>query len=348
MPLISRRRLILTLAGGAAGAGSLALWTAQRRRIPNTATSLSPKAREGLASATRESQAFGTKVSVTALHPAPEAAARAAAAALNEIGLVDRLMSLYSSHSQLSQLNRQGVLDAPHPYLVAVLRHAQSMARQTNGAFDVTVQPLWDLYARAQREGATPDARAVQLAAAQVDWRRVEVTPQRVKVNVTGTQITLNGIAQGFAADRAMAALQAHGVRHALVNSGEIGALGGKNEEEPWTVGIQHPRNRDAFIELARLQGRCLATSGDYAAAFDSDYRDHHIFDPRTGHSPDTFSSVSVAARTGIEADALSTAVFVLGLERGLQLIQATAEADAFFVLKDGRTLATRNFPTTT
>jgi thiamine biosynthesis lipoprotein len=97
---------------------------------------------------------------------------------------------------------------------------------------------------------------------------------------------------------------------------------------------------------LVQLKGRCLSTSGDYATSFSADHRHHHLFDPRTGRSPQGFSSVSIAATTALEADALSTAVFVLEPEKGLELVRATPGADALLVFKDGRTLATQGFPT--
>ena len=155
----------------------------------------------------------------------------------------------------------------------------------------------------------------------------------------------MNGIAQGYAADRAAAALNRHGIRHALINTGEVNALGRKSNDTAWTVGIQHPRREDAYISLARLAGRCLATSGDYATTFSSDFQHHHLFDPRSGRSPTHVSSVSIAAPSALQADALSTAVFVLGPERGLELVQAFRGADALLVKKDGSALATNGFP---
>ena len=121
--------------------------------------------------------------------------------------------------------------------------------------------------------------------------------------------------------------------------------LGGKARGEAWTVGIQHPRRDDAYLRWRSCEGRCLATSGDYATAFGSDRRDHHIFDPHTGRSPQELASVSVVAPTATQADALSTALFVLGADGGLALLEATPGADALFVLKDGTTLATSGFP---
>lgn len=157
--------------------------------------------------------------------------------------------------------------------------------------------------------------------------------------------ITLNGIAQGYAADAAMRVMRAHGVRHALIDAGELGALGRSRGRAPWSAGIQHPRVADAFAALARLEDRCLATSGDYETAFSADYSRHHIVDPRSGRSPGELASVSVAAPTAMLADALSTAVFVLGTERGLALLREHPGSDALLITKSGRHLATAGFP---
>src|SRR6185503_16682220 len=103
---------------------------------------------------------------------------------------------------QLSRLNRDGVLDHPDPYLVEVLRAAASVSERSGGAFDATVQPLWQIYADAKKAGRLPDADAVREAAARVDWRNVDVSADRIRLRGAGMAVTLNGIAQGFAADR--------------------------------------------------------------------------------------------------------------------------------------------------
>jgi FAD:protein FMN transferase len=299
----------------------------------------------GLKTVRRTWRAMGADVTMVALHESREAAIRALDAAFAELALVDELMSLYRPDSQLSRLNRTGVLRQPHPYLVSVIERAQRVALQTAGAFDVTVQPLWRLYAQAHDQGQLPDDAAVKATRARVNFRDLEVSSTQLRLHGEGRSVTLNGIAQGFAADRALAALREHGVRHALVDAGELGACGHNETGGKWTAGIQHPRRSDEYVSLAKLDGRCMSTSGDYATAFTPDLSYNHIFDPATGRSPQTFSSVTVVAPAGVDADALSTAVFVLGLVKGLQLIEAWPHADALFVLKDGRVLATRGFP---
>ncbi len=293
----------------------------------------------------RTSWAMGTEVKMRVLHRRRETAERAIGAAFEELGRVDRIMSLYRQESQVSVLNREGVLEDPDSRLVEVLEAAREMSKRTEGAFDVTVQPLWEVYAAAKKEGRLPEEGALREAKAKVDWRKVEGSTRRVVLKGKGMAITLNGIAQGYAADRVMAALRGYGVEDALVNTGEVGAMGRKEDGSGWTVGVQHPRRADAFVAVAKLEDRFLATSGDYATAFSEDWSEHHVFDPSTGKSPREFSSVSVLAKTGMEADAFSTAVFVLGYERGMKMVKETDGVEALFVLKDGRVVATGGFP---
>lgn len=337
MSLTTRRRFLCTVAGiGALAALPVGFGWISRRGGQKVAGSLRSFSKSGYA--------LGTDISTIVLHTDAEVAERAMAAAFRELETVEQVMSLYRPDSQLARLNNAGSLDRPHPYLLNVLRESQALAGRSGGAFDVTVQPLWDLYAKAFRDGGRPTDEQVGAVLQRVDYRRLEIGAQRITLCGEGMGITLNGIAQGFAADRVMAALQAHGVTQALINTGEIGPMGRNLQDRPWRVGIQHPREPKAYIALADLAGRSLATSGDYETTFGADHRDHHIFDPGTGHSPAELASVSVVAATTTQADGLSTALFVLGPEKGRQLL-ADSGADALYVLKDGTVLSTPGFP---
>ena len=305
-----------------------------------------------LVRAQQTAKALGSAVSITVYHKTEAQAQAALRAAFAELERVEALLSIYRPNSEVSRLNRDGQLQRPSQDLLNVLRHAQALAKATDGAFDVTVQPLWELFATAKQNNVKPPGAQVQAAQQKVGWRHLNVTKDRVRFMRPGMKLTLNGIAQGYASDCVEAALRRAGVQHALVDTGEVNSLGTKPAakeaaEAGWKVGIQHPRQREAYLALAQLRGRCLATSGDYATTFTPDFRSHHIFDPHTGQSPEQLSSVSIAARTGMEADALSTAVFVLGMERGLKLLQQTPGADALLVQKNGRSLRTPNFPIT-
>ncbi|MHC4695793.1 MAG: FAD:protein FMN transferase [Planctomycetota bacterium] len=334
---VTRRQFLLTLGGaGASYAVANLLWPFGEDGPPGA---------DGLQAVERAGFALGATTSIVALHEDYATAQRAVEAAFAELRTVEAVMSLYRPDSQLCRLNRERILLEPHPYLVEVLDKAQAMSAASGGDFDVTVQPLWTLYAAAMSNGHLPNVHDIERTRRLVDWRRVEMDRRAIHLKGSGTAATLNGIAQGFAADRALGALAAGGVRHALVNTGEIGAIGRRRDGGFWTIGIQHPRHQDAFISRAHLDGRCVATSGDYGTAFSPDRVHNHIFDPCTGRSPKEFQSVTVLAKTGLEADALSTTVFVTGLERGIDLIESTPGADALFVLKSGETKVTNGFP---
>ena len=296
-------------------------------------------------SSTRNGQALGSSVSIKVFHTSKTKAKAALKAAFAELESVENLLSIYRPNSDVSRLNRNAIIHNPHPHFVQVLRYAQALARETQGAFDVTVQPLWRVFSDAKMEGRLPLARDLAFARTRVDWTKLMFGDQYVQFCKPGMELTLNGIAQGFAADRVATILRAHDVQHALVNAGEINTLNTRPNGQSWAIGIQHPRKEEGYLALAELNGRCLATSGDYATTFSSDFTRHHIFDPQTGQSPVKLSSVSVVARTGMEADALSTAVFVLGPEKGTALVRRTPGADALLVLKNGRTLMTTDFP---
>ena len=286
---------------------------------------------------TRRSRALGSAVTLIVWHNDQAVAEKALAAAFEEIDRVEDIMSLYRPDSALCRLNSVGALQSPHPDLARVMAFSQQLAYLSNGAFDITVQPIW----KARQENRNPRS-----ALGSVDWRHLHVSAEQIRFAQVGMSATLNGVAQGFAADRVAATLQRHGIHRALIDTGEVSALGRREEEKPWQVGVQHPRQPEDFLCLTGLTDRCLATSGDYSTVFSEDFSDHHLIDPRTGLSPPELSSVSVAASTAMEADALSTAAFVLGLERGMALIEKTPGADALMVRKsDGRTYVSNGFP---
>lgn len=288
----------------------------------------------------RKSRAFGAEVSFIVYHEDRVKAEGAITEALAALDQLEDLLSLYRPHSQICQLNREGILRQPHADLLQVVQCALDWARLTNGAFDPTVQPLWSLHA----SGMNGENEEIENARHLVNWKQVHLDASEIRLG-PGQEITLNGMAQGFAADRVRAILESHGVRHALVDTGEFGACGRKPDGKPWQIGIQHPRVREAYAAMAGLSDRFLSTSGDYETKFREDFSSYHIFDPATGRSPTELSSVTVLAPTGLEADALSTAIFVLGPARGIELAISRSRIDAFLVLKNGEVLFTPNFP---
>jgi len=280
--------------------------------------------------------AFGTVVTARVLHHDRRLAEQALEQALQQARLVDAHMSIYRDTSQVGRLNAVGRLDHPGPELVALLRHAQRLSALTDGAFDVTVQPLWQLYRDRLAQGRLPTGAELDACRAAVGWRLLQVEEERIAFARPGMALTLNGMAQGHAADRALAAVRALGVRHALLDIGEYAGAGEAEGGRPWSIGIADPRRPEALAARIELDGRSIATSGDYETAFSADFSRHHIVDPRTGLSPPELASVTVVAPSALQADALSTAFLVTGRARAIALAAAMPEVDVFFIDKQG------------
>jgi len=267
-------------------------------------------------------------------------------AAMAKLQRIEARMTIYRPGSQLSILNRTGRVENPDPAVCEIFELARKHSELSNGAFDVTVQPLWDLHFRCiKRDGRIPTPAEVKAARARVGYENISITPDRIAFARTGMSATLNGIAQGYATDCVMAVLKAHGIEHALVDAGELAPCGTAEPESPWDAGIQNPRDRERLLGSIAMDGRCLATSGDYATCFTPDYRYHHIFNPHTGDCPQEWSSVSVLAPRCVDADALTKPLFILGLDAGRKLLTKVPHCDAMFVTKAGRIFSTAGFP---
>lgn len=254
---VTRRALCL-------GFGSLALRASDAFAVGQTARSQS-------------SFAFGTTVRVQAIAANERIAEAACAAALAAIHRVERLMSLYDAQSEISRLNRYGRVIRPDPWSVAVLRQAQAVAVSSDGAFDITVQPLWKLFQRLAERGGLPSEDDVAAVRSLVGWRGLQVDAAELRLARPGMAITLNGIAQGFAADRACEAMRAAGAAAGLVDAGELASLGRALSGASWSVALQVPRHG---LEERIALDTCVATSADSPSHFSADRRHHHIFDP--------------------------------------------------------------------
>ena len=256
---------------------------------------------------------LGTTLTLRAAHADAAQAEAALSAAVSAIRQVEASMSLYRPDSELVRLNQQGYLDSPSEELLAVLRMAQQVSRRSNGQFDATVQPLWALYDQALRESRLPTAAEIASARQRVGWQHVHISGQRIELRRSGMALTLNGIAQGRAADMAREALRRHGVAHALINAGEYASIGHNPHGDAWTLGIEDPHDEQRLLAALRSDGRAVATSADNRSAFTPDHRHHHIFNPATGDSPPELSSVTVLAPSAMLADALTKVMFVAG-----------------------------------
>ena len=280
--------------------------------------------------------AFGTTIGIQLYHHDQRQAELAIEDAIHEAKKVDALMSIYDERSQVFQLNRDAYLAHPDPHLLRVLQESQRFSALTDGAFDITVQPLWLRFSQAAVDHALPSNAQRETAKALVNWKNLLIGPDQIRFGNPAMAITLNGIAQGYAVDLALAAVKARGIKHALLDTGEFISAGTKTPAHQWTVGVQDPRMSDAFIAALEMDGRSVATSGDYETTFTPDFVHNHIFDPTTGDSPLELASVTVVAPTGLFADGLSTALFVLGSEKAMALAATLSNVDVLLVDKKG------------
>lgn len=262
--------------------------------------------------------AMGAEAALYLSHPDATAIIQMA---LAELARLEDIFSLYRAGSAMSRLNATGRLDAPPFELLECLALCSRVHGATAGLFDPTVQPLWQLYAASYAAGGPPDAARIAAALSRVGWGRVVFDSAAVVVPA-GMALTLNGIAQGFVADRLADLLAAQGLTDILINTGEFRALGQMPGGAGWPV-------RLASGGQVALTARALATSAPLGTAFDAAGLVGHILHPVTGlPAPATWQSVSVSAPQAALADALSTAACLMPdratLTRALQAFPTT------------------------
>lgn len=271
-----------------------------------------PGARAQTPMVTWHGVALGAEAAMQIHHPDRAAAEHLLKISIWEVRRLERIFSLYRDDSTLVALNRSGVLHAPPPELVDLLGESRRHTETTGGAFDPTVQPLWSLYAdHFARPDANPDgppAHAIDTALGKVGFAKMLVSQDRIAFSRRGMALSLNGIAQGYITDRVVALLRANGIDHSLVNMGESRALGARPDEQPWQVGIADPDQPNRIGETISIVDQAVATSGGYGFHFDAQGRFSHLFNPKTGLSPNLYRSVTVIASSATAADALSTA----------------------------------------
>ena len=238
-----------------------------------------------------------------------EPAMGAVAAVVNEIERLEQALSLFRHDSEIARLNRDQFLASPSGDLRRALALGLAMAQATDGLFDPTVQALWEAHVDwfATERTALPPASTIAAARARVDWRRIVLAADAVRLGA-GQRITLNGLGQGYVTDRIADLLRAQGFRHVLVDLGEQRALGPRRDGTPWSIGRGDGR---AF----GLTEGALATSEGAGCIIGASGAAHHLFDPRIGRSAATWRRLTVHHRSAAVADALSTALYAAAPE---------------------------------
>jgi len=282
-------------------------------------------------------------------------------AAFDEMERVNDLLNNYDSDSEVSRINAQaGAL----PVVISqdtreALQQAVGYAELTGGAFDFTIGPLLKLWGFvAEQPGLTgrdPDAPAISTARMLVDYRALELAAApkgkdshcTARLNKKGMWIDVGAFSKGFVADKALQAMKQHGTANALIAAGgTICAMGIKPDASLWQVGIRHPRKEGSYMTIISLKNGTVSTSGDYERYYDKGgKRRGHIIDPRSGLPVERMQSVSVIAPTGVLSDALSTALFVLGPEDGIKLVETLPDVHALVVSHEGGMFTSKAWP---
>lgn len=266
--------------------------------------------------------ALGADASITLAH---DDAGAIIARALREIARLERIFSLHDSDSALVRLNAAGRLDNPPFELLECLGIAGAVHEATQGRFDPTIQPLWALYAEHHAAGRAPDMDSIAAVMGRIGWRHVHIDASAITMR-TGMAISLNGIAQGFIADKVADLLRAEGLHDVLVNTGEFTALGGHPQGGAWSVSLNDGQR--VIPDAVQLRDRALASSSPRAITFDAAGVVSHILDPRDGTpAPALWRLITVTAPRAALADALSTACCLMDQDAIAASLAAFADA---------------------
>lgn len=291
---------------------------------------------------------MGTVVNLTLVTADQKAGEKAIQACFDQMAQLETIMSRHQPDSQLSRLNRDGYLAQADPSLVRVLEEAFTISDLTGGAFDVTIKPLVDLYESFQKAGrGLPDDKLIDQTRERVGYQQVTRGSAEVAFSKPGMALTLDGIAKGYIVDEGISILRQYGFENILVEAGgDLSASGAKPGNTPWKIGIQWPRqDSQRRLNAFQVSNQAVATSGDYMQAYSDDLTAHHILDPRTGHSAPDLASATIVTASGMVADALATAVMVLGPDEGLALIESVDACEGVLVTKDLQVLRSSGMP---
>ncbi len=295
------------------------------------------------ASRSSESQIFAmdTVMNLTVYGGKADAALKAAA---SKIYALDDQLSATKKDSEVSRLNASaGVFTQVSEPVMKQIQTSLEVSERSGGAYDISIRPLVSLWGFDTNNAHVPSASEIAAAKQLVNYRNIEVSGSAVKLK-EGTQVTLAAIAKGYTSQTLINLFREMGVKSAVVSlGGNVQTLGTKPDGSKWRVGIQDPKSASGFVGVLETADMAVVTSGGYQRYFDEGgKRYHHILDPKTGYPADNgLISVTIVCPDGTLADALSTTLFVLGMERALEYWRTYGGFEAIFVTEDGKVAAT-------
>lgn len=283
---------------------------------------------------------MGTEISVLLWHDDPALGEQLVEQVFSEAERIDKLMSTYIDDSRISQINRLAAVEpvVAGDELFQIIRRSLDISVLTLGAFDITYESVGQHYDFRNR--LRPDDATVEAERKLIDYRFVELDQAAGTVHFReeGVRINLGGIAKGYVVERGVNILRTRGVRNAIVTAGGDSRLLGDRRGQPWMVGIRDPRDDDQVAISVPLEDEAISTSGDYERYFEEgDVRYHHIIEPSTGTPAGGVHSATVFGPDAVFTDALSTSVFVMGVDRGLRLIATLPDYESIVIDDAGR-----------
>ncbi len=283
---------------------------------------------------------MGTEVSVLFWHDDPAAGELLVEQVFDEAHRIDQLMSTYIEESRISEINRRAAIEpvAAGGELFDLIQRSLDISVLTLGAFDVTYESVGQHYNFRNRQ--RPDAETVAEERKLINWKFVELDQAAgtVSFREQGVRINLGGIAKGYVVERGAAILRANGIEHGIVTAGGDSRLLGDRRGQPWMVGIRDPRKDGQVAISVPLEDEAISTSGDYERYFEEDgVRYHHILQPSTGAPASGIHSATVFGPDAVFTDALSTSVFVMGVDRGLRLIGSLPDYESIVIDAEGQ-----------
>ena len=289
----------------------------------------------------RSEYIMGTIFDVTVIGDNEKVIEAVAVKAFDEIKRIDGLMSRYKEGSEVSLVNKNAGI-APVKVgqeLIEVLKEARRVSELSDGAFDVTIGPLSNLWAFDEDKGNIPSPEKIEELKRLVDYKRMKIddSDSTVYLEKRGMMVDVGGIAKGYALKKAMKVFEDAGIGNVIINAGGNLNLRGTKRGKPWKIGIQEPRDEKKLLGVLNITDTSVSTSGDYQRYFVKDgIRYHHILDPKTGSPAKGLMSMTLTGRNETMTDALSTAVFVLGAEKGVALMKR-AGVEGVIVTEGGK-----------
>lgn len=285
---------------------------------------------------------LGTVVEIQVKNNDEQKAEDATNKAFAEIKRIDDLFTTYNQASEVWKINNScDTIISVNPEIYNLIVLCDSVTKISNNCFDVSLDNLIKLWGFDSGNPHLPKKESIDSALIKCGWNNMKITGQNKIIKKNNVGLNFGAIAKGYAVDKAMEVIIKSGIDDALVNAGgEIKVIGSE-----WIVGIQHPRIENEIIKKVKLKNISVATSGDYEQYFEVDgTRYHHILDPKTGYPAKGLQSVTIINKSNAYADALATAVFVMGKENGMKLIEKLKDTEAMIINSDGKIFYSSGF----